>query len=250
MDAAAYLSRIRLSGEIEPTLVNLEVLQRAHLTWVPFENLHVFHRRGVETTPEWSVPKIVDRGRGGWCFELNGAFGTLLEALGYSVTRLGAVVLRGDIAAFPVPDHLTLQVQLDRPYLVDVGFGDSFTKPLPLDAAGPHDGGIGQYGFAFDGDETTLLTFEADGTPVPQYRFGPAPRMHADFDDSSRRLQTQANSRWTQAPFATRLLDGGPDRVTLLSDRIKFRQAGDWTEEPVAESEWAEVLGRWFDLTP
>ncbi|HEY5650086.1 MAG TPA: arylamine N-acetyltransferase [Acidimicrobiia bacterium] len=250
MDVAAYLARIRLAGPIEPTLDNLEMLQRAHLTWVPFENLHVFHRRGVETTPEWSVPKIVDRGRGGWCFELNGAFGTLLEALGYSVTRLGAEVLFGNVAAFPVPDHLTLRVQLERPYLIDVGFGDSFTKPLPLDSEGPHDGGIGMYGFAFDGDETTLLAFEDDGTAVPQFRFDPTPRVPADFDQSSRRLQTQPTSRWTETPFATRLLDGGPDRVTLLRDRIKFRREGQWTEEPITAAEFPGLLARWFDLTP
>ena len=59
MDVAAYLSRIRLAGPIEPTLGNLERLQRAHLTWVPFENLHVFHRRGVATTPEWSVAAMM-----------------------------------------------------------------------------------------------------------------------------------------------------------------------------------------------
>ncbi len=250
MDVAAYLSRIRLAGPIEPTLDNLERLQRAHLTWVPFENLHVFHRRGVETTPEWSVPKIVDRGRGGWCFELNGAFGALLDALGYPVTRLGAEVLFGDVAAFPVPDHLTLRVQLERPYLVDVGFGDSFIKPLPLDSEGPHDGGTGWYGLAFDGDETTLLAFDAAETPVPQFRFDATPRVPADFDQSSRKLQTQPTSRWTETPFATRLLDGGPDRVTLLHDRIKFRRNGEWTEEPVAAAEWTGLLDRWFDLSP
>lgn len=249
MDVAAYLSRIRLAGDIAPNLVNLEKLQRAHLTWVPFENLHVYHRRGVETTPEWSVPKIVDRGRGGWCFELNGAFGTLLEALGYEVARLGAVVLFGDTDAFPVPDHLTLRVQLDRPYLVDVGFGESFIKPLPLDSEGPHNGGTGQFGFEFNGDETTLLAFE-DGTPVPQFCFDSTPRVPADFDQSSRKLQTQPTSRWTETPFATRLLDGGPDRVTLLSDRIKFLRNGNWTEEPVAEADWAALLDQWFDLTP
>ena len=97
-------------------------------TSVPFENLDVFHRRGVQTGAEWSVPKIVARGRGGWCFELNGAFASLLEALGYQVTRFAATVLLPTSTGSgpsPIPTHLTLQVDLDRPYLVDVGFGDS-----------------------------------------------------------------------------------------------------------------------------
>ncbi len=248
MDVAAYLSRIGLTGSIAPDLEGLEHLQRAHLTHVPFENLDVFHRRGVATEPTWSVLKIVERGRGGWCYELNGAFAALLAAVGYRVTRLGATVLLGDPS--PTPDHLAVEVTLDRPYLVDVGFGDSFIRPLPLDAPGPHDGGTGDFGFRFDGEHTTLLAFGPAGAAEPQYRFDRTPRTATDFDPASHRLQTEPGLRWTEAPFATRLLDGGPDRVTLLHDRVKFRRNGEWTEDPVTEDEWPAMLHRWFGMTP
>ncbi len=49
----AYLSRIGVSGPVEVTLHDLERLQRAHLTAVPFENLDVFHRRGVQRGATW-----------------------------------------------------------------------------------------------------------------------------------------------------------------------------------------------------
>ncbi len=248
VDVDAYLSRIGLSSGITPSLDDLESLQRAHLTHVPFENLDVFHRRGVQTGVEWSVPKIVDRGRGGWCYELNGAFAALLDSLGFTVKLLGATVLLGQES--PTPDHLTLEVTLDRPFLVDVGFGDSFIRPLPLDSDGPHDGGVGEYGFVFDGEDTTLIQYRPDGSVEPQYRFESSPYITADFDRSSLRLQTEQGLQWTEGPFATRLLDGGPDRVTLLPDRIKFRRDGEWTEEPVADSDWPATLGRWFDMTP
>ncbi len=248
----AYLSRIGVSGPVEVTLHDLERLQRAHLTAVPFENLDVFHRRGVQTGVEWSMPKIVTRGRGGWCFELNGAFAALLEDLGFVVTRFAATVLLPSTTASPpsmVPTHLTLEVTLDRPYLVDVGFGDSFIRPLPLTGVGPHDGGVGEFVLEFDGDVTTLFASGPDG-PEPQYRFGSAPQVSADFDAASEMLQTKPGLQWTQAPFATRLLDGGPDRVTLVHDRIKFRRDGEWTEEPVAEADWPATLDEWFDMTP
>lgn len=248
MDVAAYLSRIGLTGEIAPNLDDLERLQRAHLTSVPFENLDVFHRRGVRTDDAWSVPKIIERGRGGWCFELNGAFASLLEALGFSVKRLGATVLLEPASS--VPTHLTLEVALDRPYLVDVGFGDTFIRPLPLDSEGPHDGGIGQFRFGFDGDVTTLIGLGPDETVEEQYRFDSTPRTTADFDRPSDRFQTDPGLQWTEAPFATRLIDGGPDRVTLLKDRIRFRKSGEWTEDPVAEDEWPAMLQHWFGMTP
>ncbi len=249
MDAGAYLKRIGITGEVTPDLDSLERLQRTHLTAVPFENLDVFHRRGVATGIEWSVPKIVERGRGGWCYELNGAFAALLEAVGFSVTRLGATVLL-DAEVSPVPDHLTLQVNLEHPYLVDVGFGDSFIRPLLLDAEGPQDGGSGRFGFRFEGEFTTLLEWSTDGSPKPQYRFDQKPRVTADFDQPSHRLQTEPALGWTRSPFATRLLDGGPDRVTLLENRIKVRRDGVWSEHPVPSEEWAQTLHRWFGLTP
>ncbi len=231
---------------MELSVEALEQLQRAHLTSVPFENLDVFHRRGVETTPEWSVPKIVARGRGGWCYEVNGAFATLLEHLGFEVKWLGAIVLP---ATGPVPDHLTLEVTLDRPYLVDVGFGDSFIRPLPLDSTGPHDGGDAPYRFDVDGALTTLIKDGPEG-PELQYQFDGGSYSPADFEPSSVRLQTEPGLKWTEKPFVTRLLDGGPDRVTLLSDRIKFRRGGTWSEQPVPSDKWDALLHEWFGLTP
>ena len=233
VDVDAYLARLGIAGAVEMSFAGLERLQRAHLTAVPFENLDVFLRRGVETDPEWSVAKIVDRGRGGWCYELNGAFATLLDRLGFSVKWLGATVVP---VSSPVPDHLAVEVKLDRPYLVDVGFGDSFIRPLPLDVEGPHDGGSGTYQFDFGDDIITLVAVDPDGQ-APQYRFGGQSFTAEDFEAPSRRLQTEPGVQWTQSPFATRLLDGGPDRVTLLKDRIKFRRQGGWTEQPVSIGE-------------
>ena len=76
--------------------------------------------------------KIVERRRGGWCFELNGLFAWLLEQLGYRVTLLGSRV-DGERGAGWELAHLLLRVDLDRPYLVDVGFGEGSLEPVPLE---------------------------------------------------------------------------------------------------------------------
>jgi arylamine N-acetyltransferase len=44
---ARYLARIALSEAPPVDICGLEILQRAHLTAVPFENLDVYARRGV-----------------------------------------------------------------------------------------------------------------------------------------------------------------------------------------------------------
>jgi len=247
VDVARYLARIGLPDPGDPSVASLERLQRAHLTAVPFENLDVYAGRGVATELDWSYPKVVDRNRGGWCFELNGTFAALLAALGYRVTRLGAaVLLEGDTDR---EGHLTVRVDLDRPYLVDVGFGDSFFRPLPLDAPGPHDGGKALYRFHSIDGRTTLIELGPEG-PHAQYRFTDRPRALSDFSSESTRLQTDPSLHWRAGRFATRLLGGGPDRVTLLEDRLKLRHAGVWTEQAVAPGEWAATLDRWFALEP
>lgn len=241
-----YLERIRYSGPVAVDVPTLSALQRAHMTTVPFENLHVAGRLGVRTDLGWSVSKIVDQGRGGWCFEVNGAFGALLEALGFDVNLLGAAVLLQGPSA--VIDHLTLEVTLDEPWLVDVGFGEGFIIPLALNRSDPQDGGDGSYQFLASPQGTTLARLDQTGVPSANYRFKRVVHRLADFDEASQRLQTDPASPFIEKPFATRLLDGGPDRVTLLRDRVKTLRDGVWSEEPVSPADWNQVLRHRFGL--
>lgn len=245
MEPAQYLERIGFEKEVRHDVATLEGLQRAHLTTVPFENLHVFHRRGVRTDDAWSVPKVL-AGRGGWCFELNGAFAALLEAIDFSVTRLAAAVLIDGAPATEL-DHHTIRVDFDTPYLVDVGFGDSFIRPLRLDTEEEQDGGTMPFRLRRDGDHYVLEGQSGDGW-VPEFRFELIARESKDFLTRSQYLQTASELKWTQAPFATRLLDNGPDRVWLLHDRLKFRRDGEITETSVTEEAWPVLLEEWFDL--
>ncbi len=245
LNAQRYLDRLGFGDPIGHDLPTLAALQRAHLTAVPFENLHVFHGLGVRTDLAWSVPKVVDQRRGGWCFELNGAFAALLEALGFDVLLLGAAVLLDGPNV--VIDHLAIEVALDQPYLVDVGFGDSFIAPLALNRRGEQDGGNGLYELLPSSQGTTLASVD-DGVPTAQYRFKRVAHVLADFDPASNSLQADPALQWRQKPFAARLLEGGPDRVTLLGDRIKFCRAGETKETPVAEHEWEATLIEWFGM--
>jgi len=85
---------------------------------------------------------------------------------------------------------------------------------------------------------------------VAQYRFNRTERSLAEFDEASLALQTTPGISWIRAPFATRLLGGGLDRVTLLENRIKFRRNGEWTQEAIAPEDWKPLLARWFAMAP
>ncbi len=245
VDVAKYLDRIGYTDEVRMDLATLAALQRAHMTAVAFENLHVFHRLGVPVDVQTSVAKIVDQRRGGWCFELNGAFSELLMALGFDVMRLGAAVLLG--GPNETIDHMAIEVELDQAYLVDVGFGDCFIEPLRINVAGPQDGGTGTFELIQSPQGLTLAEHEDTGIAAV-YRFKRVNHQMSDFEPASQHLQTDPELKWRQKPFATRLIDGGPDRVTLLSDRIKFRLAGELTEQPVEPDGWEALLQEWFAM--
>ena len=218
IDVERYLERIALSAAPTLDLAGLTELQYAHLGSVPFENLDVLDGTRVHVGTEWSLDKIVERGRGGWCFELNGAFAALLSALGFEVALLGAAVLLEGPSA--VVDHLTLEVALDEPYLVDVGFGDSFIAPLRLNQAGPQDGGSGTFEFIASSQGTTLTRHEEDGFPAPQYRFKRTHRDLGEFAVPSDTLQSDKTRRWHTKPIATRLLGNGADRISLTGTTL------------------------------
>ena len=119
----AYLDRIGCSFE-SPNYNNLARLQNAHLFAVPYENLDMI--RGIPTSLEEDAlyQKIVEDGKGGICFELNGSLGNLLRALGYKVTDYAARYLRGE-TSLPMRRHRVMKVEAtDGVWLCDVGVGE------------------------------------------------------------------------------------------------------------------------------
>src|SRR6185503_6394389 len=94
MDLQAYLDRIGFAGEARPDLATLTALHRAHLLAIPYENLDVQFGTPVTIEPAAAFEKIVTRGRGGWCYEMNGLFGAALDEIGFQVTRLAGGVRR------------------------------------------------------------------------------------------------------------------------------------------------------------
>jgi len=86
MDVERYLKCIGYEGSREPTLENLEALSFSHKLAVPYSNLHYFGGPITNLDLEVLFDKIVVKGSGGTCYEMNGLFKWLLRQLGYNVT--------------------------------------------------------------------------------------------------------------------------------------------------------------------
>ena len=129
---AAYLDRIGLGAPVPATRAGLGQVMAAHLDAIPFENLDVFLGRGSADGIEAIHEKLVARRRGGWCYEQNGLLGWALGEMGFEVTPVAARVNRSD---GDPGGHLALLVTAEgQELLVDVGFGGSQARPLPLQA--------------------------------------------------------------------------------------------------------------------
>ncbi|MCO4835053.1 MAG: arylamine N-acetyltransferase [Acidimicrobiaceae bacterium] len=245
-DLHAYLDRIGIDAPAGPGLDALMRLQLAHLQAVPFENLAIFAGRSVTADNNWTFSKVVDQMRGGWCFELNGAFAQLLEAVGFTVHRLAAAVLLG--GPNQLVDHLVLEVVLDQPYLVEVGFGDNAPiVPLPLQAVGPIETRCGTFEFLNSPQGTTLAQL-VDGVPEARYRFKRVNHQPRDFEPVSMRLQSDPALHWSTSPFATRLLDDQGTRIILTRDRLKTCRGNDISEQSVDPDDWNDVLFEHFGI--
>ena len=247
MNVSAYLARIGYTGPVTPTPEVLRAIHRAHMLAVPFENLDISRGRKIVVDQDACVRKIVEQHRGGFCYEMHGAFAALLQAIGFQVTLLSARVARQDGSFGPEFDHLTLRVDLDRPWLADVGFGDSFIEPLRLLPGIAQKDGTQIYRILETAGVLQLEKWEAEGSWKAQYRFSLQPRRLQEFAEMCHYHQSSPDSSFTRKRLCTRATPEG--RITLSDMKLIITRNGQKEERMLAnEEEWRAALRQHFDL--
>ena len=217
-DLPAYLSRIGLhTAPAAPTRDALQTLVLHHVQAIPFENLNPYAGLPVSLALDDVQRKLVRDQRGGYCYEHNQLFGTVLRTLGYRVDDLSARVLwnQPDDAITP-RSHMLLAVHLDDgPYVVDVGFGGQTpTGILRLQADVAQDTPHGPYRLQQDADSWRLQSrVQADWRTL--YRFDLQPAYPVDYDVSNYYLSTHPASHFVTALVAARPTPQG--RLALLN---------------------------------
>lgn len=248
MDEAAveaYLGRI---GVARPTAAEggaLRELHRAHLVAVPFENLSIHLGEEIVLDEAALRAKVVEGRRGGFCFELNGAFASLLRALGYGVELLAGRVFAGRRLSVPY-SHLALRVAAadGSRWLADVGYGQHSQYPLALEVAGDQrePGGVFRIEPVDEGDLEVFM----NGTP--EYRLERRARALAEFEVGSWYHRTSPESHFTRSLICSRLTEDG-GRVTLSGRRLVTTDAaGVRTERKLAGGEVLEVYRTRFGI--
>lgn len=129
-----YLARLGIADPGAPSPEALAALHRAHVERIAYENIDIQLGRPQTIDPADSIRRVL-AGRGGYCFNLNGALSALLIALGYRVTRHRGAVHNG--ASVPTPDrygnHMAVTVDLDGEiWMVDAGLSNAHYEPMLL----------------------------------------------------------------------------------------------------------------------
>ena len=248
MDAQSYLKRIVYRGSVRPSIDVLRRLHVRHLLSVPFENLDIHLGRPIILDQELFYNKIVRDRRGGYCYELNGCFAWLLRELGFRVSMLSARVAGKNGGFSPDFDHMTLLVRLEEPWLVDVGFGDSFTEPKQLDSTRPQLDSGELYRIARKNRETVLSRWDEIGVWAPLYSFTLRPRKLEDFKARNRYQQTSPKSHFTKRRLISKLTPNG--RVTLTNRKLVLTNGEQRSESPVRNTkQFDRLLTKYFHLT-
>jgi len=213
---------------------------------VPFENLDILVGRTIVLDEGKIFEKIVRQRRGGFCYELNGLFAALLHKLHFQVILLSARVHDGGNPGPPF-DHMTLLVQLEERWLVDVGFGDSFINPLRLDDPGEQNQrGVG-YRIEREGEIWKMMERRPDAEWTVIYQFDLQPHQLEDFSDMCRWHQNSPESHFTQKRICSLATPDG--RLTLSEMKLIVTENGKRRDQILSnEGDYAKALKTHFGI--
>jgi N-hydroxyarylamine O-acetyltransferase len=240
----AWLNRIGYQGPMTPTLATLNRLIFAHAHAVSYETLDIMLGRPPKLDIATLQAKMIDGGRGGYCFEQNMLFRAALRALGYRITSLQGRVVRGFAIDAPRPAiHMLLQVELpEGRYLADVGFGNlAPTSALSLspliEQQTPHE----TMRFVEVEGELTLQALLKHGWEHI-YRVIPYPRYDAEYDITNWYTATHPETPYQGNIIAAK---PGPNRtrVTMYNARVTVRDA-----DGRAEKRWLSNDHEYHDV--
>jgi N-hydroxyarylamine O-acetyltransferase len=247
IDLKAYTGRIEHKGQLAPNLATLQALHLAHATHITFENLDVLMGKPIRLDLESLAAKMIQGGRGGYCFEQNALFAAVLEEIGFRVTRLAARVRMGSQKITP-RTHMLIAVDIaGERYLGDVGFGDEgLLLPIPLRIDQPATQFSWTYRIVTDGPFHVLQS-RRSGEWLDLYAFTLEKAHPVDYEVANYYISTNPHSPFAHMIFVAR--PGADVRYALMNRRLIERRPDSTSETILTDDEAVlEVLAERFGL--
>lgn len=252
-----YLQRIGADFDGEISLSNLDMLISRHQKAVPFENLAVCMNWGtVDLDPDSLFRKIVTEHRGGFCFELNGAFLLLLKGLGYDAVGCMARVGVPFIDDLLYLDHRAVIVRLNgKTYLCDVGMGGpkaDWAVEFSMDRLGNGEEPLKQsrHGQTYWVEDTfegwKMLKNEGSDSDGSCIIFAPIPMLPKDFEANCQYLVNRGNTLFHDVRMVNVCLEDG--YIDLKNNKLKIAHGAETQETEFSEKEFPEILKKYFGI--
>ena len=255
-DLDAYLARINYPGTRELTRENLNALVLAHQLAVPFEGLDLsLYHKPVTLDTAHLFEKVVRHGRGGYCYELNGLFVSLLRSFGFDAVSVMCRLINGRDTIGPV-SHRGCLVRLDgKRYFCDVGYGGAMA-PFAIEISPEHQAFRGETFWAEEGQEGWIRILrmkrngigdsaEDGGRVIESLYFAPIAFANCDFNAPN--AQSSApTSGFSRRVWVTMRTENG--YKSLIADEFTVVENGEKTVRQITEEELAPILEEHFRL--
>jgi len=221
-----YLNRIGFNSNPEVNIKSLKALHKAHLFSVPFENLDIQNSVKLNLDTDYLFQKVVKNKRGGFCYELNSLFGWLLTEIGYDSRMVAARTFDKESVLQPEYDHMALIVELDEPWLADVGFGDLMIEPIKLNHSKIQHDVFNSFKIEIlrNGDYQLNMAFPGTSEFQKQYTFNSVGEVIDNFKPECIMKETDPNSHFRINKICTIATPQG--RKTIRNDTFVEKRNG------------------------
>ena len=248
MDINKYKQRIGFEGNLVASKECLEVLHRCHVMSIPFEAIDVQLGNRINLDLNQIFYKVIINHRGGYCYELNYLFHWLLNQVGFECQLVSARIFDNGIYG-PQYDHMALIVKLGNSWLVDVGYGDLFIKPLNILPELVQEDKFKLYKLEQHGKSEYLLleSLKNNIKWTPRYSFNTRPRLITDFEEQNEYKQSSSESYFVRNRICTMPTQCG--RKTILNNIYKVKTNNDvHKQEIVSKEEMYHILESEFQI--
>ncbi len=248
LNTTGYLNRINFPQRASVDLETLHTLHEYHVLSIPFENLDIQNKIEIRLEKKHLFKKIVENVRGGFCYELNYLFSSLLLDLGFDVTLISARIFDGEEVG-PEFDHMALIIKLGKKnWLADVGFGDLFTKPLDIETAAEQFDGRNYFKIKRWEKGSFLLTMSKNGVEYEKkYLFKTKRKAIEDFSAQCAFKQYTPASYFVKNIIVTLPIENG--RKTIFNSKYIVKENGAKTELTInSKKEEACILKKEFNI--
>lgn len=249
MNIKEYLNRISFVGSTKVDLSTLKKLHRNHVFHIPFENLDIHNDKKIKLEEQHLFHKIIKSNRGGFCYELNYLFRSLLMNLGFDTQLISARIYDDDKLG-PEFDHMAIVISLENNlWLADVGFGDLFIKPLRINTETEQIDRQNIFKISPFKGQSYLLTKSENGVDFDKkYHFDTDEKKLAQFLPQCELKQHAPDSHFVKNKMCTIAIENG--RKTIFNSKYIVKKYGRKTERLIETKEQEKsILEKEFKIT-